>query len=67
MRLLKIWWLKRKARKAYVCFANARDRLGCGNEIATHVSSDIRKSRDTFNRCMDQLAMLGEPTAGRHL
>ena len=60
MRRLKAWWLKRKARKAYTRFNKARSRLGCGNEIATYVSRDIRESRATFNRCMDQLAALGE-------
>lgn len=67
MRLLKIWWLKRKARNAYICFSNARDRLGCGNEIATHVSRDVRDSRATFNRCMEQLAALGEPVPEKRL
>lgn len=67
MRLFKIWWLKRKARKAYVCFANARGRLGCGYEIATHVSRDIRESRITFNRCMDRLAALSEPVPEKRL
>lgn len=64
---LRVWWLKRKARKAYVRFSNARDRLGCGNEIATFVSRDIRESRATFNDCMVKLAALGEPVQERRL
>lgn len=67
MKNLKIWWLKRKARKAYSCFNAARSRLGCGNEIATYVSRDVRESRSIFNRCMDQLADLGEPVPEKRL
>ena len=67
VRSLKVWWLKRKARKAYMRFSNARDRLGCGNEIATFVSRDVRESRSTFNSCMDKLAALGETSADGRL
>lgn len=67
VRSLRIWWLKRKARKAYTRFSNARDRLGCGNEIASFVSRDIRESRATFNSCMDKLAALGEPVPRKRL
>ena len=66
-RILKVWWLKRKARKTYICFKNACDRLGCGNEIAAYVSRDVRESRETFNRCMDKLAALGEKVPEKRL
>ncbi|MFJ2456387.1 hypothetical protein ACIOWK_32585 [Pseudomonas protegens] len=64
---LRIWWLKRKARAAYIRYLAAIDRLGCGNEIATHVSRDVRESRSTFNLCMDRLAEMGEPIPGKRL
>lgn len=66
-RSLKVWWFKRKARKAYICFKNACDRLDCGNEIATYVSRDVRESRAAFNYCMDKLAALGEPVPEKRL
>ena len=67
MSSLRIWWLKRKARAAYRRYMAAVGRLGCGNEIATHVSRDVRESRATFNLCMDQLAALGEPVPENRL
>lgn len=70
VRKLKVWHIKRKARKAYLQWREFGADLDCGSHLASVLRPTHKLLADfaamQFNRYMDQLAALGEKVpAGR--
>ncbi|TKD30026.1 hypothetical protein [Azotobacter chroococcum] len=61
---LKVWHIKRKARKAYLQWREFGADLDCGSHLASVLRPTHKLLADCaaieFNICMDRLAALGE-------
>jgi hypothetical protein len=62
MKTLKIWWLKRKAKKYYIQYLRIASGLGCGVTVASYVSVSFNQAKNNFNRVMDKLTQLDPAT-----
>ena len=63
MRLLKIWWHKHQARKAYSAFLTILTESEAGINMTWQLKGDeLRPLVDKFNRHMDALAKLDPET-----
>lgn len=58
MKTLRIWWLKRQARRAYARYQAAIGAYGCGANLAEQVSPRALAAKLRFNTTMDRLAKL---------
>lgn len=62
MKALRIWWLKRKARRAWSEYHAILDGYDCGAALAWWLSARLRKAAVRFNDAADALGRL-DPTA----
>ena len=60
MKLLKIWWLKKQARRHYILAATMLDHVDCGILFYHYLRPNIAASKYKFNDLMNQLEKLGE-------
>ena len=67
MKNLKIWWYKRKARAAYIEYAELREEAPCGEMMLRQYSASAIRSANTFNECMQKLKDLGEKVPSKRL
>ena len=58
IRPLRIWRLKRKARKAYRAYWVFVEALGCGRDLAEYVSQEALEAKLEFNDAMLELSMI---------
>jgi hypothetical protein len=58
MKIIKIWWLKRKAKQHYLkaCICP----YDCGIVLYHYINSDAANSKHEYNRIMDELTVMGE-------
>lgn len=61
MKKLKIWWLKGRAKSAYLSYRAAQDKLSCGNTMAAMMPSVVA-AKHRFNACLDRLSALDSST-----
>jgi len=60
MHWLKVWWLKRQAKRHYVRATYLPDHVDCGLHMYHILRPDLAMSVNRFNSIMDQLSALGE-------
>ena len=57
---LKIYWLKKRAKRLYLHYRNLTDDLDCGMQMAlTLRGAQITSAARKFDSCVDELALLG--------
>lgn len=59
---VQIMHMKKQARKHYIAYCLAIERLDCGAHLAKIISTDVAASANAFNGVMDQIAKI-DPTA----
>lgn len=71
IRALKIWWIKRQARRHYLAWRSVNDDLDCGRHMAAVVRPLAQQHAENrallFDVCMDRLRALGEPVPDTRL
>lgn len=64
---IRIWWLRRALRRAYVAYQHSMDGLSCGAALGEVVSSTAFGHKTAVNRYLDELAKLDPSTPTRRL
>lgn len=68
IRTLKVWWIKRKARAAYLRWCDSGSGLDCGAYMTLMLRGQTaRSAAREFDTLMDQLRDLGEPVPDKRL
>ena len=55
---LRIWWLKRKARKLRAEMSRLRDGYDCGHTLMNYVSGSIAWREEKYNEVVSELARI---------
>lgn len=68
IRLLHVWYYKRKAKKAYLKWLDANSDLNCGAHMAEMLRpGSLERPAMAFDHAMDKLRKLGEPVPSHRL
>ncbi len=71
IRSLKVWWIKRKARKAYLSWRDAHADLDCGRHMAAMIRPLAEQHAENqallFDIYTDKLRALGEQVPNKRL
>jgi hypothetical protein len=59
---LRVWWFKRKARRAYLAWQSTMDGMTCGVALGTFISAAARKHALAFDAAMERLAQIDPQT-----
>lgn len=62
LRPVRIWWLKRRARKYYLAYKNQYADMSCGATLGQFIRGGNNSYRDRFNQTMDELARIDPET-----
>jgi hypothetical protein len=65
MNKIKIWWLKRLAKKHYLKASICP--YDCGLALYHEINLEAEHSKNEFNRIMDKLNTMGESVPGHRL
>lgn len=66
-KVIRIWWLRRALRRAYLAYHHSKDSLPCGAALAEVVSPTLMGHKQAVNRLLDELAKLDPSTPARRL
>jgi hypothetical protein len=59
---LRIWWFKRKARRAYLAWHDVMGEMSCGIALGSFISGRAQRYARDFNDAMDRLAAIDPKT-----
>ncbi len=63
IKLIKIWWLRRKAKSHYEAYFDLFERYDCGRDMIEQLTGGkLGHHRNMFNIQMDQLYLLDKST-----
>ncbi|KKM90935.1 hypothetical protein LCGC14_1233550 [marine sediment metagenome] len=57
---LKIWFLKKKARRQYLRYQHLLSQWSCGSSLAEYISIEVTNARLALNETLGRLEALGE-------